>query len=56
MANVTINLNKTKRYDKGYIYYLYSGGTDMQFTEENAPTMIVDGVKQEALHNYVRED
>ena len=42
-------MNNTIHPDDGQLYYLYAQPTDMQFTEDNLPTVIIDGVTQEEL-------
>lgn len=46
MANMTVILNGnvyTNDDGSSQLYYLYAGANDMQFTESNVPTIIVDG-------------
>ena len=38
-----VNLKGTKHNDKLQTYYMYAGEKDMQFTESNVPTVVVDG-------------
>ena len=45
-ANCTIKINKTEHSDDKQLYYLYAGAGDMQFTDSNKPTIIVDGVTE----------
>lgn len=47
--NLTVIMNNTTHPDDGQLYYLYAQPTDMQFTEDNVPTIIIDGVTQEEL-------
>lgn len=51
MSKVTININKTKHNDKQHVYYLYAGNKDMQFTEDNAPVVKINGIAQAPLAN-----
>lgn len=52
MKDITININKTVHKDKNQIFYLYAGPTDIAFTKENAPTIKVDGKKQDLSKFY----
>ena len=47
-AGMTLNINKTiKPAADTQLYYLYAGENDTKFTEENMPTIYVDGVLDE---------
>lgn len=52
MKNVTVHINNTHHNDDKQIFYLYSGGNDMKFTEDTLPTVYVDGVLQD-LTKYI---
>lgn len=52
MKNVTVYINNTHHKDDKQIFYLYSGGNDMKFTEDTLPTVYVDGVLQD-LSKYI---
>ena len=45
-ANCTIKIDNTVHSDDLQLYYLYAGSGDMQFTDSNKPTIIVDGVTE----------
>ena len=47
-AGVTVNVEKTTMPDPdGQLYYLFANPTDTQFTEDNRPMVIVDGIVDE---------
>ena len=46
MALMTVIINNTKHFDEYQIWYKYAGSNDMQFTDNNVPTVIVDGVTE----------
>ena len=43
MSRITVNINNTTHSDEHQLFYKYSGGSDMPFTEYNVPTVVVDG-------------
>ena len=45
-ANCTIKIDNTIHSDDEQLYYLYAGAGDMQFTDSNKPTIIVDGITE----------
>lgn len=45
-ANCTIKIDNTVHSDDEQLYYLYAGAGDMQFTDNNKPTIIVNGVTE----------
>lgn len=45
-ANCTIKIDNTIHSDSKQLYYLYAGAGDMQFTDANKPTVIVDGITE----------
>ena len=45
-ANCTIKIDNTVHSDNKQLYYLYAGAGDMQFTDSNKPTVIVDGITE----------
>lgn len=45
-ANCTIKINNTTHNDDNQVYYLYAGAGDMQFTNSNKPTIIVNGITE----------
>ena len=53
MSGVTINISNTTKPEKPeQLFYLYSAGSDMPFTKETLPTIMVDGVEQD-LTKYI---
>lgn len=47
-AGTTLNINNTiKPADDTQLYYLYAGANDTKFTDDNKPTIYVDGVLDE---------
>lgn len=49
-AKTVINVSDTKMPDPdGQLYYLYAAGTDTKFTEDNMPTIYVNGILDENL-------
>lgn len=45
-ANCTIKIDDTVHSDSKQLYYLYAGADDMQFTNFNKPTIIIDGITE----------
>ena len=45
-ANCTIKIDDTVHSDSKQLYYLYAGAGDMQFTNSNKPTIIIDGITE----------